>query len=310
MLPNDQKRPRSEYESRYSRQLWDEATRINYFQLAYERRDRLLKGTQHAPIHWDHSNDIVEPSSNAGSETQETEKKESLRDIHNKHAKKDQIKTERPPTPMPKSPSPAAPEKQNEKEEETWKCNCCKCPCKSKQSKCCSKSESRQSSRPKTAESFVHLDISDVVSTVGSQSAPSKPKLKQQLPKCVPAPKPSGPVYRLPSKTPSSKRRPKKSQQKKQPPFAMYGGNANGTQRTYNVKPKSKEIHPSAIRAKKQKERLHVFRLNVENTNPPLISEPQIQMKVFVDALCTPNKPKVTGSWITEYQRNYKPYVF
>lgn len=91
----------------------------------------------------------------------------------------------------------------------------------------------------------------------------------------------------------------------KHPPFAMYGGNDNGIRQTYNVKPNSKEVHPAALRAKKERERLQIFRKDVEKKKPPMIKQPRISMKLFCGALCAQNKPRETDSWSTEYKRNF-----
>ena len=95
---------------------------------------------------------------------------------------------------------------------------------------------------------------------------------------------------------------------KKHPPFAMYGGNDNGIRRTYNVKPNNKEVHSSALRAKKERERLQIFRKEVERKKPPVIKQPQTSMKLFCDALCAQNKPRETDSWSTEYKRNFTSF--
>jgi len=44
----------TEYGSKYNRELWDKATRSNYFQLVDDRRKRMLRASCHAPIHWEH----------------------------------------------------------------------------------------------------------------------------------------------------------------------------------------------------------------------------------------------------------------
>jgi hypothetical protein len=92
---------------------------------------------------------------------------------------------------------------------------------------------------------------------------------------------------------------------KKNPPFAMYGVNDNGIRQTYNVGPNSKEVHSSALRAKKERERLQLFRREVEKKKPPMIKQPQVSMKVFCDALCAQNKPREPDAWSTEYKRNF-----
>lgn len=50
----------TEYSSKYNRRLWDAATRSNYFKLVEDRRQRLLRATTHAPIHWEHKADEFE----------------------------------------------------------------------------------------------------------------------------------------------------------------------------------------------------------------------------------------------------------
>ena len=47
-------RSSTEYGSKYNRELWDRATRSNYFQLVDDRRKRMLRASCHAPIHWEH----------------------------------------------------------------------------------------------------------------------------------------------------------------------------------------------------------------------------------------------------------------
>ena len=92
---------------------------------------------------------------------------------------------------------------------------------------------------------------------------------------------------------------------RKNPPFAMYGGNDHGIRQTYNVKSNNKEVHSSALRAKKERERLQIFRKEVEKKRPPMIKKPQVSMKLFCDAVCAQNKPRETDSWSTEYKRNF-----
>lgn len=43
----------TEYDTKYNRQLWDNATRSHFFQLSMDRRRRMLDASKHAPIHWD-----------------------------------------------------------------------------------------------------------------------------------------------------------------------------------------------------------------------------------------------------------------
>lgn len=47
----------TEYDIMFNRQLWDKATRSNFFKLSTDRKRRVLRGTKHAPIHWDCSVD-------------------------------------------------------------------------------------------------------------------------------------------------------------------------------------------------------------------------------------------------------------
>ena len=50
----------TEYGSKYNRELWDKATRSNYYQLVDDRRNRMLRASCHAPIHWEHVPEIEE----------------------------------------------------------------------------------------------------------------------------------------------------------------------------------------------------------------------------------------------------------
>ena len=204
----------TEYESSYNRILWDEETRAGYFQLAEERRLRLLKGGNHAPIHWDHKPNL--PASSAPS-----------------------IK-------------------------EAWGEN----------------------------------------STCNSRVV-DQPKFQSVIPQCQPRARPmSAPTFRPKKPTPPSPRKPARFNQ---PPFAMYGNTAQGVRKTYNVMPNSREIHPSALRAKVERTRLrkHISCAEREGSMPLNKKVIAFPMTAFVGKLNTQNRPRGSGSWSTEYTRNF-----
>ena len=280
----------TEYESKYSRKLWDEATRSNYFQLADERKSRMLRGTTHAPIHWEHEPEI-EVIDISSPEPFEILSADFL-----------DYEEERPPTPRrPKS-----------------------CKSRSGDNKITSKLSPEPptskktawgapSPRPITAESTAsRIRDSQKRSTEDSHSiANSDEKLEKRarlpttLPKSVPPPKSHTPIYR-PQSAPNSRSQSRSSfvhvATKNQPPFAMYGNTTgNGTRQTYNVKPDSKEIYSSAIRAKHERERLQLYRKTSEKWRPK-------QNKAFPTNILN-NLPRDIGSWVTEYQGNFKAYA-
>lgn len=325
----------SEYESKYGRQLWDEATRTNYFQLVSERNARMLRGTHHSPIHWDHDPKPDKENKAANSRQEGVIKRVSP----------EPPKPKRLPSAVPKSKCTLS-EPQKRVKSDVCDCKCCNCPCNTKTcctSKCCIRKSSslREGvSRCSTSsrQSFVHKERDSKIdartqSTSGrgqkyakvvreNITTPTpervqkqqKPNLPIQLPKSVPPSKPQPPIYRQESAPTAKKANTNKQvDSEKQPPFAMYGLNNDSTRRTYNVRPNSQEVHSSALRAKKERERLHQFRKSsIQPNKKGTIKQPhaQVPVKLFVDALCTQNKPKAETYWVSEYQRNYKPYVF
>jgi len=93
----------------------------------------------------------------------------------------------------------------------------------------------------------------------------------------------------------------------KKPPFAMYGNATNypGVRQTYNVKPKSREVHSSALRAKNEREKLMLYRKTIDRNNSKA-SLPKSPKKPAVDF----NNSHLPSTWITEYQGNYRNYVY
>lgn len=204
----------TEYESSYNRSLWDEETRVGYFQLAEERKLRLLKGGKHSPLHWDQKPETT--SSN------------------------EQI--------------------------------------------------------PQLKEAWGEKPASRVVDQPKFQSVmPENHSVQRARPVSAPAL-----VLRPKKPTP---RTPKRNS----PPFAMYGNAAQGVRKTYNVMPNSREIHPSALRAKFERARLRKHKECPEReanmpVNKKVIAFP---MTSFVGKLNTQNRPRGSGSWSTEYTRNF-----
>lgn len=386
-------RATSEYESNFGRLLWSGEARKNFHQLANQRKDRVLNGMRHQPIHWEpkvlHVNKI-DGAVRTNSVTSPPPTKIVVNmDREFSARSRDQV---------PKSHS-ASEVNHNKKGSQTSDSSC----------KCCQKSCSNRSPRnvvgssstQKPGEWLVHIDFdpekkvnkncNDVqtikvtterineeatVATVSEidkkslsvkeKSRPSSPvkenkpqtgtpspteeqsseslktgakdslsederrslivkRLIRPMIRSVPPvrPKPiikhqiskyTGPVVWQNAQQSASTHEANNLQTsqstKKHPPFAMYGGNDNGIRHTYNVKPNCKEVHSSALRAKKERERLHIFRKEVEKKKPPMIKQTPMSMKMFRDALCTQNKPRDTDSWSTEYKRNFTSYDF
>lgn len=295
----------TEYETKYGRQLWDEIATAAYFKLAQERKERMLRGTRHSPIHWEH--EVEEP----------------INTICEKSIKPETESTK------PDKPARSSNESPNSKSSSCHTCcdcsckvfsicafRCCTDKCNSPKSKPkkttsstrkASRSNSRSTSRcPSSIES--ESSIEDMIPVSRSGSTTTRTRLQKSLPKSVPAKNGSKtPCFRPGSQSNRPKSACKSPHSKKQPPFVMFGTNkaGEGTRPTHNVKSASNEVYSSALRAKSDRERLQVYKSTSKRKKER--QDKSMNLGTIVGAICA---KKPSGLWTTEYNRNYKPYVF
>lgn len=283
----------TEYETSYSRRLWDESTRTNYFKLADDRKTRLYNSTNHTPIHWD-----LDPVKDCEFIEAERVKHEAAGTI-NPCVPVQAPKALSPEPPKPKVAWGSQTEKVSTEEKPSqWdKEEIYPEPTRLRPGK--SKSSSRKGTPDKRIRSKLTPELPKSVSPNKNSSGYVAQVIKEEY--TAPTP-----PIRNRSSTPSYAAQCIDDKISK-PPFAMYGNATNwpGVRQTYNVKPKSNEVHSSALRAKSERERLMLYRKTIDRNNskqyvPKSPKPPAVEF----------NNSHLPSTWITEYQNNYRNYAY
>ena len=319
-MPNDH--TISEYESEYGRVLWDKDTRSNYFQMVKERNRRKWTSAKHTPIHWGQDKANVEKCSSFSSQYKEERvtklpsSKESFHEIADKKVARSSSCT-------------------GNIQKECMNYESCKCNTQS----CCLKtiSSHMMENAIKNNKGYsVHIKVTPTVKVDKEnvkKSTKSRPETSNSIQETserhvkhkIPTVLTKSVAHRTPKfysstgrpvSAPSASMTSQTTNDKKKPTFEIYGGNNGsasvryngGTRQTHNVRPKSDEVYSSALQANSHRERLRQNKRQAEKKKRP--SSKQTPMKLHGEALLTSNKAKKFGLWVTEYQGNFKPFVY